>query len=72
VLYEDPANGRLINFWINEHHVNHPAGCVPILIMDVWEHAFMLDYHLDRKAYIDAFMANVDWAVVEKRYQAAR
>jgi Fe-Mn family superoxide dismutase len=35
VLYEDPANGRLVNFWINEHDVSHPAGCVPLLIMDV-------------------------------------
>jgi Fe-Mn family superoxide dismutase len=43
VLYEDATNGRLINFWINEHDASHPAGCRPLLVMDVFEHAFMLD-----------------------------
>lgn len=42
-LYQHKTNGRLMNFWINEHDVGHPAGCTPILIMDVFEHAFMLD-----------------------------
>src|SRR3974390_2850094 len=47
-LYQDPANEALFNFWINEHDVAHPAGCRPLLIMDVFEHAFMLDYGLKR------------------------
>jgi Fe-Mn family superoxide dismutase len=67
VLYEDPATGRLINFWINEHDAGHPAGCRPLLIMDVFEHAFMLDYGLKRADYIEAFFKNVDWAAVESR-----
>jgi superoxide dismutase, Fe-Mn family len=66
-LYEDPANGRLINFWINEHDVSHPAGCAPLLIMDVFEHAFMLDYGLKRADYIEAFFKAVDWAAVGSR-----
>jgi superoxide dismutase, Fe-Mn family len=66
-LYQDKTNGRLMNFWINEHDVGHPAGCAPILIMDVFEHAFMLDYGLKRAAYIDAFFANIDWKTVESR-----
>jgi superoxide dismutase, Fe-Mn family len=66
-LYQDNTNGRLINFWINEHDVGHPAGCTPLLIMDVFEHAFMLDYGLKRAVYIDAFFANIDWATVESR-----
>jgi Fe-Mn family superoxide dismutase len=61
VLYQDPASGRLINFWVNEHDGGHPAGCTPILIMDVFEHAFMLDYGLKRADYIEAFFRNVDW-----------
>lgn len=65
VLYQDITNGRLINFWINEHDVSHPAGCNPILIMDVFEHAFMLDYGLKRADYIEAFFKNIDWLVVE-------
>jgi len=67
VLYQDNANGRLINFWVNEHDVAHPAGCTPILIMDVFEHAFMLDYGLKRADYIEAFMKNVDWSAAEAR-----
>jgi Fe-Mn family superoxide dismutase len=66
-LYQDKTNGRLTNFWINEHDVGHPAGCTPILIMDVFEHAFMLDYGLKRATYIDAFFANIDWRTVESR-----
>jgi len=67
VLYQDIATGRLINFWINEHDVSHPAGCNPLLIMDVFEHAFMLDYGLKRADYIAAFFKNIDWAAVEAR-----
>ncbi len=67
VLYEDATNGRLINFWINEHDVSHPAGCAPLLIMDVFEHAFMLDYGLKRADYIEAFFKAIDWAAVGAR-----
>ncbi len=66
-LYQDSLSGRLINFWINEHDVSHPAGCNPILIMDVFEHAFMLDYGLKRADYIEAFFKNIDWKAVESR-----
>jgi len=67
VLYQDITNGRLINFWINEHDISHPAGCNPLLIMDVFEHAFMVDYGLKKADYIGAFFKNIDWSVVEKR-----
>jgi superoxide dismutase, Fe-Mn family len=67
VLYQDVASGKLINFWINEHDVAHPAGCNPILIMDVFEHAFMLDYGLKRADYIEAFFKNIAWAATEGR-----
>jgi superoxide dismutase, Fe-Mn family len=67
VLYRDSADGRLINFWINEHDQGHPAGCMPILVMDVFEHAFMLDYGLKRADYIEAFFKNIDWKAVEGR-----
>lgn len=67
VLYQDITNGRLINFWINEHDVSHPAGCNPILIMDVFEHAFMIDYGLKRADYIEAFFKNINWSAAEAR-----
>ena len=66
-LYQDPANGKLFNFWINEHDAGHPASCNLILIMDVFEHAFMLDYGTKRPGYIDAFFKNINWAPVEAR-----
>jgi superoxide dismutase, Fe-Mn family len=67
VLYQDSATGRLFNVWINEHDGGHLAGCTPILIMDVFEHAFMIDYGLKRPDYIAAFFANVNWAAAEAR-----
>ena len=67
VLYEDTTNGRLINFWINEHDGGHPAGGQPILIMDVFEHAFMIDYGLKRVDYVEAFFKNIDWKAAEAR-----
>ena len=66
-LYHDTDARRLINFWVNEHDVSHPAGCIPILIMDVFEHAFMLDYGLKRADYIEAFFKNINWAAVDTR-----
>lgn len=67
VLYHDMVSDGLINFWINEHDVAHPAGCVPLIIMDIFEHAFMLDYGLKRADYIEAFFKNVNWTTVEGR-----
>ncbi|MFZ3066183.1 MAG: Fe-Mn family superoxide dismutase [Nitrospirota bacterium] len=66
-LYQDITNGGLINFWINEHDVAHPAGCNLILIMDVFEHAYMIDYGLKRPDYIEAFFKNINWDAVESR-----
>lgn len=71
ILYFDPAAGRVHNFWIGEHDCGHPAGSTPLLVLDVWEHAFMTDYQTNRDEYIEAFMANVDWKVVEERLNAA-
>jgi Fe-Mn family superoxide dismutase len=59
--------GRLFNAWINEHDVGHLSGCRPLLIMDVFEHAFMIDYGLKRADYIQAFFKNIKWEAVEKR-----
>lgn len=67
VLYQDNTNGKLMNFWVNEHDVSHPVGCSPLLIMDVFEHAFMIDYGLKRADYIEAFFKNIDWKAVEGR-----
>ncbi len=67
VLYYDVPACRLFNAWINEHDVGHLAGGQPILIMDVFEHAYMIDYGLKRADYIAAFFKNIDWRVAEGR-----
>ena len=67
VLYQDNITGGLFNQWINEHEVGHFAGCTPVLVMDVFEHAFMVDYGLKRADYITAFFNNINWEAVEKR-----
>ena len=67
VLYQDILSGNFINLWINEHDVGHPSGGMPILIMDVFEHAFMIDYGLKRADYIESFFKNIHWEETEKR-----
>jgi len=67
ILYQDTLTGHLFNTWINEHDVGHPAGANPLLVMDVFEHAFITDYQLDRARYIEAFFAAINWAEVGKR-----
>ena len=68
MLYYDRQAGRLFNTWINEHDGGHLAGNVPLLIMDVFEHAFMVDYDLKRADYIEAFFKAIDWKVVDERF----
>jgi Fe-Mn family superoxide dismutase len=70
VCNQNPSNGRLSNHWITLHEVGNVAGFVPVLVMDVWEHAFILDYKpADRPKYIEAFFSNIDWAACEERLQ---
>jgi superoxide dismutase, Fe-Mn family len=68
ICNQDPNTGTISNHWITLHEIGIVAGFVPILVMDVWEHAFILDYApADRPKYIDAFFSNVDWDTVHGR-----
>ncbi len=67
ILYQDNLTGRLFNQWINEHDVGHMAGCTPILVLDVFEHAYMTDYGLKKADYITAFFKNIKWEKAESR-----
>lgn len=70
ILYHDPIVDRLFTWWVSDHEVNHPAGLNPILVLDVFEHAFMVDYPAGEKArYVEAFLENVAWEVVEQRFK---
>ncbi len=68
ICNQNPATGRLSNHWVSLHEVGNVAGFTPILVMDVWEHAYLLDYKpADRPKYIEAFFSNVDWGAVDGR-----
>jgi Fe-Mn family superoxide dismutase len=68
ICYQDPNMGTISNHWITLHEVGNVSGFVPILVMDVWEHAFILDYApADRPKYIEAFFSNINWNAVENR-----
>jgi len=69
ILYKDPHTGALSNHWISMHEDGNIAGFKPLLVMDVWEHAYFRDYKpADRPKYVEAFLSNVDWSVVESRF----
>lgn len=68
----DPSSGRISNHWITLHEHGNVAGFVPVLVMDVWEHAYLLDYKpSERKQYIESFFSNINWSIVEERLQVA-
>ncbi len=68
--YHDPLARRLFNWWVSDHEINHPAGLHPILVLDVFEHAWMVDYGVGEKAkYVEAFLENVSWEIVEQRFK---
>ncbi len=70
ILYEDVLTRNLFNLWVNEHDFGHLAGAKPLLVLDVFEHAYVLDYGLKRADYIEAFFNAIDWNAVEKRFEA--
>jgi len=67
VLYYDIGSNKLMNVWINEHDVGHLTTCAPILVIDVFEHAFMLDYGVKRADYVEALWKHLNFAEAERR-----
>ncbi|MBD3231255.1 superoxide dismutase [Candidatus Dependentiae bacterium] len=73
ILYADPRTGQLINVFVQDHELGHISEFIPILVMDVWEHAYMVDHKAgDRSDYIEAFIKNINWEECEKRYLQAK
>jgi Fe-Mn family superoxide dismutase len=70
LLMFQPREGSLVNQWAADH-THALAGGVPLLALDMYEHAYHIDFGAAAAAYVDAFMGNVDWAAVYARYQAA-
>ena len=71
VLGYDPASQRVHNWW-SWDHLHQAAATTPLLVLDMYEHSYALDYGADAKRYVDAFFANARWAEAETRLAAAR
>jgi Fe-Mn family superoxide dismutase len=70
LLCQDPVTRQLSNHWVTLHQDGVPAGFKPLLVLDVWEHAFMRDYKATEKGrYLEAFFRNVDWQTVQRRLE---
>ncbi|HEV8440244.1 MAG TPA: Fe-Mn family superoxide dismutase [Methylomirabilota bacterium] len=70
VLCQDPVTRGLTNYWVTLHEIGVPASFKPLVVLDVWEHAFMRDYKAtDKGQYLDAFFRNIDWETVDQRVQ---
>jgi Fe-Mn family superoxide dismutase len=72
VVGYNTRGGHLSAFGLDMHNMFSPANLIPILVLDVYEHAYMVDYGIDRGKYLEAFMNNLDWEVVAKRLAATR
>ena len=71
VLYYDTQAKRLFNVWINEHDAGHLAGGIPILVIDIFEHAYITDYGIKKADYIETFFKIIEWNIVSKILYAA-
>ena len=71
VLAYVPRDGRLINQYASEHSQSVASG-VPILALDMYEHAYHMDFGANAKAYVDTFFRNIDWPALFQRYEDAR
>jgi superoxide dismutase, Fe-Mn family len=70
LLVFQPREGTLVNQWAADH-AHAVAGGVPILALDMYEHSYHMDFGAAAAGYVDAYMNNIDWAAVYRRYQAA-
>lgn len=68
VLAYDTNDGRLHNYVGDAHNQGGMWGAIPLLVLDVYEHAYFMDYGADRKKYIDDFMSNINWKVAEETF----
>lgn len=70
VLGKSPRDGKLSNQWAADH-CHTLAGGLPLLALDMYEHAYHIDFGAKAAAYVDAFMKNIDWNKIEKRWAAS-
>jgi len=71
IVYADPIGNTVHTTWVGDHELGQLGGLPIIFAMDMWEHAYMVDYvPSEKKNYIEAFLKNVNWSVAEKRFTA--
>jgi Fe-Mn family superoxide dismutase len=68
VLCRDKTTGLLFNTWINEFNIGEIIGTEPLLVMDMWEHAYISEFGLDVEKYAKTFLKNVNWSIVSNMY----
>lgn len=71
ILYFDALDNRLVNAWIESHEKGHLVHANMLLVMDVWEHAYITEYGLSKADYIEAFFSNIQWNIVVNRFDVA-
>ncbi len=70
MLYYDTHAGKLVHSWVDEQHLGHLNGCPMIIGVDMWEHAYLMDYiPSEKKKYIAAYLENINWEVVEENFK---
>jgi len=67
ILYYDPFKDKYMHAMIDGHTENVPICGIPVLVLDMWSHAFYKDYLTDKKSYVNAMMREVNWNIVEAR-----
>ncbi|KKU57215.1 MAG: Superoxide dismutase (Fe) [Parcubacteria group bacterium GW2011_GWA2_47_12] len=72
MLGYDKHTDKLIQYWVDEQHLGHLTGVVPILALDMWEHAFVADYQPSgKKNYVEDFFLNLNWKIIEQNFSNA-
>lgn len=72
VVGYNTRGNHIDTFGLDMHNMWSPQNVVPLLVLDVYEHAYMIDYGIDRAKYLNAFAKNLDWQAVEKRLAATK
>jgi superoxide dismutase, Fe-Mn family len=72
ILTKDNVTGRLHNYILFEHNVAVPVQQDIILALDCWEHAFMIDYGIKKADYINAFVENLNWELINERFEHSK
>lgn len=73
MLYFDKQTNKLLTTWVEEQHLGQLVGCVPVLALDMWEHAYVYDFPTSaKKDYVEVFFKNINWNIIEENFKNAQ